>query len=85
MQLTSKLATMITSLPVKSPDDVLQRNQMTASLVSNPETVSTETAVSSHHIYTSYNDLVFNHFKYKIHAVSEKNFLHTQSSNTLWR
>ena len=45
---------MITSLPVNSPDDVLQRNDMTAGLVSNPQTVSTETAVSSHHIYTSY-------------------------------
>jgi len=31
---------------VDSPDDVLQRNDMVASLVSNPATVSTDTAVS---------------------------------------
>ena len=29
-----------------SPDDVLQRNDMVASLVSNPATVTTDTAVS---------------------------------------
>jgi len=47
LQLTSKLANLITSLPINSPDDVMQRNDMVAGLVSNPEAVSTETAVSN--------------------------------------
>ena len=47
VQLTSKLSNLVISLPLNSPDDVMQRNDMVSSIVSNPAAVSPETAVST--------------------------------------
>jgi len=46
----------ITSLPVNSPDDVLQKNDMVGGLVSDPVIVSAETAVSCIREMIKYDD-----------------------------